>query len=679
MIKYQYEVTNMPYDSILEIALNLMQNLFLLFSTIFIYTTLRYSENRNIFVKILTGAAIGAFTYLLMRNPWALDEGLFFDARSVMMAISGVFFGLIPTLVASIVPIFYRISLGGSGVYSGVLTIIVSGGIGLTWRYIRKLFPKLGIYAEYLLLGVIVHVGTMLCFLTIPWPMAFTVIRSTLVPYLVLFPMVTMFISVVIHHQKERLDQQGVISIQQTLLQASVDSTPTMEIFAVDKKYHYLAMNQFHRDQMLRYYDEHVEVGKNYLEYIHNEKMRNRIEELIKTALGGRAMKTIIEVEVTKDKYLEEYYTPIKDQNNQIIGVTIFSEDVTERHTHEQSILHLSYRDPLTSLYNRRYYQEELGRLDHEKYYPLSIVFADINGLKIMNDAFGHDAGDELLITVSEELLHVFHRDQRISRIGGDEFAILLPNTSKDKAQSLLDTIKIQLQKRMINGMNVSVSYGVATKEQKDQDINAVLKDAEDDMYAHKLFEVTSQRSDTIKTILQTLYEKNPREKEHSDRVSNICTSIGEKLGMPSNEINMLKAISVLHDIGKIAIDDQILNKPGKLNNDEWETIKRHPEIGYRILSSSPEYISIAEDILYHHERYDGKGYPRGLKGEEIPIRARIITIADSFDAMVSDRPYRKALSNQEALDEIKRCAGSQFDPNIAELFIELYKEERID
>ncbi|MEF3693003.1 MAG: HD domain-containing phosphohydrolase [Acholeplasmataceae bacterium] len=667
----------MPYDSILEIALNLMQNLFLLFSTIFIYTTLRYSENRNIWIKIITGAALGMFTYLLMRNPWQLEMGLFFDARSVMMAISGAFFGLIPTLIAAIVPIAYRISVGGSGVYSGVLTIIVSGSIGLSWKHIRKLIPNLGVYTEYLTLGFIAHVGTMLCFLTIPWPLAFTVIKSTLIPYLVLFPLVTMFISVVIHHQKERLDQQGIISIQQTLLQASIDSTSTMEIFAIDKNYKYLSMNQFHRDQMLRFYDEHVNVGENYLEYIHNDKMRNRIEELVKTALTGKVMKTIVEVEVTKDKYLEEHYTPIKDKNDQIIGVAIFSEDVTERHTHEQSILHLSYRDSLTNLYNRRYYQEELARLDNEKYYPLTIVFADINGLKIMNDAFGHDAGDELIITVSEELLHVFHRDQRISRIGGDEFAILLPNTPKEKAQSLLDTVKIRLQKRLINGMNVTVSYGIATKIEN-EDINLILKEAEDDMYAHKLFEVTSQRNETIRTILQTLYEKNPREKEHSDRVSNICLSIGEKLGMQSNELNMLKAISVLHDIGKIAIDDQILNKPGKLNDNEWESIKRHPEIGYRILSSSPEYISIAEDILYHHERYDGKGYPRGLKGEEIPIRARIITIADSFDAMVSDRPYRKALSNEKALSEIKRCAGTQFDPKIAELFIELFKEERI-
>lgn len=667
----------MPFDSILQIALNLMQNLFLLLSTIFIYTTLRYSETKSIWIKLITGIALGLFTYLLMRNPWVPSEGLIFDARSVLMAISGAFFGLIPTLVAAIIPIAYRISLGGAGVYSGVLTIIVSGSIGLSWKYLRKRLPRLGIYTEYLVLGFIVHVGTLLCFLTIPWPTAFTVIQSTLIPYLILFPIITMFISVIIDHQKERLDQQGIISIQQTLLQASIDSTPTMEIFAIDKNYHYLSMNQFHRDQMLRYYNEHVEIGQNYLEYIHNDKMRQRIEELIKTALGGKALKTIIEVEVTKDKYLEEYYTPIKDINDQIIGVTVFSEDVTERHTHEQSILHLSYRDALTNLYNRRYYQEELVRLDQSKYFPLTVVFADINGLKIMNDAFGHHAGDELLITVADELLHVFHRDQRISRIGGDEFAILLPNTTKDKAESLLDTLRIRLQKRSINGMNVTVAYGIATKS-NDEDINMILKEAEDDMYTHKLFEVTSQRNETIRTILQTLYEKNPREKEHSDRVSNICMLIGEKLGMQTNDLNMLKAISVLHDIGKIAIDDHILNKPGKLNNEEWENIKRHPEIGYRILSSSPEYISIAEDILYHHERYDGKGYPRGLKGKEIPIRARIITIADSFDAMVSDRPYRKALSKNEALEEIKRCAGSQFDPDIANIFINLFKEERI-
>lgn len=145
---------------------------------------------------------------------------------------------------------------------------------------------------------------------------------------------------------------------------------------------------------------------------------------------------------------------------------------------------------------------------------------------------------------------------------------------------------------------------------------------------------------------------------------------------MKNEEISLLKAISNLHDIGKIAIDDAILNKPGKLDEREWEQIKRHPEIGYRILSTSPEYAEIAQDILSHHERYDGKGYPRGLKESNIPIRARIITIADSYDAMVSERPYRKPLTHQQAIDEIKRNLGTQFDPHIGQVFIELYERQ---
>jgi len=220
--------------------------------------------------------------------------------------------------------------------------------------------------------------------------------------------------------------------------------------------------------------------------------------------------------------------------------------------------------------------------------------------------------------------------------------------------------------------MSISVSFGVATKI-LEEPIHEVIKLAEDDMYTHKLFEIASHRNETIKTIISTLHEKNPREEAHSKRVSEICIAIGTKLEMKSDEIALLKAISNLHDIGKIAIDDSILNKKGPLDEKEWEQIKKHPEIGYRILSSSPEYAEIAQDILSHHERYDGKGYPRGLSGEDIPLRARIISIADSYDAMISERPYRRPLTHQEALEEIKKYSGTQFDPELAKLFIQIY------
>lgn len=158
-------------------------------------------------------------------------------------------------------------------------------------------------------------------------------------------------------------------------------------------------------------------------------------------------------------------------------------------------------------------------------------------------------------------------------------------------------------------------------------------------------------------------------------QVSELCILMGKKLGFKNDDLNQLKAISNLHDIGKIAIDDSILNKPGKLTEDEWEIIKRHPEIGYRIISTSPEYAEIANDILSHHEKYDGTGYPRGLKGDNIPIRARIIAIADAFDAMVSRRPYREPRSIEDAKEEILRCSGTQFDPKLVKIFLDILEK----
>ena len=173
------------------------------------------------------------------------------------------------------------------------------------------------------------------------------------------------------------------------------------------------------------------------------------------------------------------------------------------------------------------------------------------------------------------------------------------------------------------------------------------------------------------KDFFSTLHEKNKREEQHSHRVSALCKRMGEALGLPEHKIEELKLVGLLHDIGKIAIDENILNKPGKLTDDEWKEIKRHPEIGYRILSTVNDMSEMAEYVLAHHEKWDGKGYPRGLKGEEIPFASRIITIADAYDAMTSERNYRSALPNEVALEELQKNAGIQFDPKLVSVFIE--------
>jgi len=660
------------FDGGAQIFIDLAQNAILLFALVFIYATTNFNVKSKIYRKILLGLVIGSFTLLIMLNPWQIEEGLFFDTRSVLLSVSGVFYGAVPTLIGGMIAAIYRISVGGSGVYAGVSTIVVTVTLGLTWKYIRVYLPKMNKMLEFYLLGLSAHILTWLCFFIIPWPRAFEVLQKTALPYLLVFPFITMVLALALDNQKSRLETALSLKKQKILLQASIDSNTSMEIFALDKEYRYLTFNSYHKKNMELFYKVSIKEGQNYLDYIENFKMRDRIKSLLDQALSGKTLKKTLEIEVVKEKYLDESYTPIINSEGEITGVTVFSQDVTERTKHEQSIMYLSYRDPLTNLHNRRYYTEELDRLDKSKYMPLSIIIADINGLKITNDAFGHDIGDQLLITVANDLVEVFSKENRIARIGGDEFTIFLPNTTKEHAQHYMEVAKKRIEKNTVKGMSISVSFGVATKI-LDEPIEAVIKLAEDDMYTHKLFEIASHRNETIKTIISTLHEKNPREEAHSKRVSEICIAIGTKLEMKSDEIALLKAISNLHDIGKIAIDDSILNKKGPLDDKEWEQVKKHPEIGYRILSSSPEYAEIAQDILSHHERYDGKGYPRGLVGEEIPLRARIITIADSYDAMISERPYRRSLTHQEAIEEIKRNSGTQFDPALAELFIQIY------
>jgi diguanylate cyclase (GGDEF)-like protein len=660
----------------LTVFSDLVNNAILLFGLALIYAATDYRQNKQKqWRAVILGVIIGIISILIMRNSWLYLQGLFFDTRSVLLVVTGLFFGPITTFFAAIIALAYRISQGGSGVYSGILTIITTASLGLLWPRIRKILPPMSKWLEHLFLGFIAHIVTLLCFLAIqPWSTALDVIQITTIPYLTLYPVVTMLLAQIVYLQKERLLSQERVKQQQLLLQASIDSTKAMEVFAVDKNYNYLSFNEYHEHSMKLYYNVKIEKGKNFLEYITIPTMKDRIKACIDHSLTGEFKSYEIMVETDVDKYLEEQYSPIIDDDNHVIGVTIFSQDISERKRYEQSILYLSYRDPLTNLHNRRYFTDELVRLSQDKYYPLSIVIADINGLKIMNDAFGHDAGDLLLCTIADELIHVFKDESRIARIGGDEFVVLLPRTPYDKALLLIDEAKNKIEERTVQNMAVSVSFGLSTNE-GNTPIQDTIKIAEDDMYAHKLFEVSSHRNETIKTILKTLHEKNPREEKHSERVSKICVHIGMALGMSNEEMSLLKAISNLHDIGKIAIDDAILNKPGKLDDKEWEQIKRHPEIGYRILSTSPEYAEIAQDILSHHERYDGRGYPRGLKGEEIPIRARIITVADSYDAMVSERPYRKSLTHQEAIDEIQRNLGTQFDPKIGQLFIDLYNK----
>lgn len=367
---------------------------------------------------------------------------------------------------------------------------------------------------------------------------------------------------------------------------------------------------------------------------------------------------------------IEDSAAPIKDESGIVSGVVLVFRDFTDKKEKQEKIRYLSHHDQLTTLFNRHYLEEQLNMLDMNEYLPLTIVMADVNGLKLTNDAFGHKAGDELLQKVATILKQECRADDIVARVGGDEFVLLLPRTTNSKTEKIVHRINQRIQQENINNIIISVSFGWDTKVAHDQNISEVLTRAEEHMYRKKLVESQSMRNQTIRVIMQTLRETNIRERTHSEKVSQISRKIGEAMHLDSDTLKELETAALMHDIGKIAINENVLNKAGQLTDLEYEEIKRHPEIGYHILKSVDAYTILADYVLSHHERWDGTGYPRGLSSEEIPLIGRIIAVADAFEAMIGERTYRNSMNPTEAVEEIKRCSGTQFDPHVVEAFL---------
>ncbi|MDZ7836914.1 MAG: diguanylate cyclase [Actinomycetota bacterium] len=339
-----------------------------------------------------------------------------------------------------------------------------------------------------------------------------------------------------------------------------------------------------------------------------------------------------------------------------------------------KKIYSLSICDYLTGLYNRIFFEAEKDRLDTPRQLPISIIMGDINGLKLINDAFGHLKGDELLIDVANILKNSCRSEDIVARIGGDEFAILLPQTDSQSAEIIRKRIYDACKKRSSNGSSIypSISLGCATKNNEEEKIDIIFMAAEESMSRQKLLESRSAHSSIIGSIKTIMFEKSQETEEHADRLINLSKKLGLSMLLKNDELNELELLCTLHDIGKMSIPANILSKPGKLSDEEWIEMRKHPEVGFRIAQATSELIPIAKYILCHHERWDGKGYPQGFKGEEIPLLSRILSIVDAYDAMTNDRAYRSAMTKEEAMEEIRANAGTQFDPEISQLFLKL-------
>jgi diguanylate cyclase (GGDEF)-like protein/PAS domain S-box-containing protein len=459
---------------------------------------------------------------------------------------------------------------------------------------------------------------------------------------------------------------------EQVLLVSLINSIPDL-IFYKDPNGVYLGCNKAFEEFSGR--REQELVGRTDME-IFPEKMAvlfRKMDLEMMTSGASHRNEEVGHYPDGREVFLDTLKTPYYDQYGNLIGLIGISRDITEGKKSREKILFLSSHDTLTGTYNRNYFEEAMkGAAVSERY--RSLIVCDVDGLKIINDTLGHNKGDCLLRTVAEILKDYFQDGGLVARIGGDEFAVLLPHNSSVLLENDCRNIRkqVELYNKTNETMPISLSMGYAISGHRPVNMHALFQKADNNMYREKLHRQKSSRSAIVQALMKALEVRDFQTEGHGERMKELMETFAMAMGVPEHTIADFRLLAQFHDIGKVGVPDHILFKPGKLTDDEYAVMCQHSDIGYRIALTAPDLVPIADWILKHHERWDGKGYPLGISGEEIPLACRLLAIVDAYDAMTSDRPYRKAMTAQEAVAELVRCAGVQFDPALVHVFVNL-------
>ncbi len=366
----------------------------------------------------------------------------------------------------------------------------------------------------------------------------------------------------------------------------------------------------------------------------------------------------------------------VTDDRGEIIQVQGFLQDITRNKSIEEDLKNLQDRDPLTGLLNRRAFEREMERNDTGQCDPVGIMIGDVDGLKFVNDTLGHEAGNRLLVAAAQTIRKAFSEDFLMARVGGDEFAILGVKTERPIFEKARQQIREAVDR--YNGENpalhLSLSIGFALNDAVPSQVHEILTQAENNMLREKLLCNQSIHSSVVQTLNKALEMRDFITGGHAQRIRELAEKLARSIGLPERSVIDMRLLAQFHDIGKVGIPDRILMKPGPLSPEEAIEMQRHCEVGYRIALAATDLVPIADWILKHHEWWNGQGYPGGLKGEKIPLECRILAIVDAYDVITNDRPYRKGMSHGEALEEIQRYSGIQFDPYLVKSFCQVFE-----
>jgi diguanylate cyclase (GGDEF)-like protein/PAS domain S-box-containing protein len=359
--------------------------------------------------------------------------------------------------------------------------------------------------------------------------------------------------------------------------------------------------------------------------------------------------------------------TPLFDKKGNWIGSIETQLDITELKENEKQLQYMGHHDSLTGLHNRTYFETEMNNYEAGTYQQIGLIVCDVDGLKVTNDTKGHSWGDRLIVN-SAKLLHAAVTPPGFAaRVGGDEFAIFLPDCQNQLPQQICNRIQELINQANLldpeNRLSISLGWAIGSHPQPGREI---FETADNNMYHQKKLHNSVSPHNFLQVLGKIMGNRN-----HTYIIQRYVEALAGAVGMSEPQIRHLKLLIEFHDIGMIEIPDAILLKKSSLTPEELREMQRHTEIGYSIVRSAQELSCISDWILKHHEWWDGHGYPLGLKGKKIPLECRILAIAGAFVGMISDRPYRKALTVKQALAEIARCSGTQFDPNLAKIFLE--------